>query len=180
MEFIRKIFRDRIISSIILLLLGIILVIFPIESISIASQIIAGIFIIAGLSNIIYFFIDKEYKTRIDTFYFIFSLIIIGLGIYTFINPTWLITTINIFVGVIIILCSINNLRYLFRYTNRNYLWYIFAIISILILILGVIAIINPIEIASIIIRLEGVSLIFDAIMSLLIINKFNKLIKLD
>ena len=51
-------------------------------------------------------------------------------------------------------------------------------IITFLILILGIIAIINPIKVASIITRLEGISLIFDAIMSLLIIKKYTKLLK--
>jgi len=177
MDILKNIYTNSIISSIVLLLLGLVLVMFPIESISIASQIIAGILILAGLSFIIYFFIDTEYKTKLDTIYFILSLIIIGLGIYTFINPTWLITTINIFVGIILIISACNNLRYLFKYTDKNALWWIFTVITIIILILGILAIINPIEVATIITRLEGASLIFDAIMSLLIIRKYMKLL---
>ena len=74
--------------------------IFPIESISIATKIIAGILIAAGLANIIYFFIDKDIKSRMDTMYFLLSLVGIGVGIYTFLNPMWLVTAINVVVGV--------------------------------------------------------------------------------
>ena len=64
MNFIKKIFKDKIIINIALILFGLVLVIFPMESIAIASKIIAGILIVAGMSNIIYFFIDKDIKTR--------------------------------------------------------------------------------------------------------------------
>ena len=172
MEVVKKFFKDKIIINITLILFGLVLLIFPIESISIASKIIAGIFIVAGLSNIIYFFVDSDIKSKMDTIYFVISLIAIGIGIYTFIKPTWLVTTINIIVGIILIISSVNNLRYLFKYKIKNNLWWFFLIINIIILILGIVAIINPIEVASIIVRLEGISLIFDGIMSLFIMRR--------
>ena len=178
MNFIKKIFKDKIIINIALILFGLVLVIFPIESISIATKIIAGILIAAGLANIIYFFIDKDIKSRMDTMYFLLSLVAIGVGIYTFLNPTWLVTAINVVVGVVLIISAINNLRYLFKYTIKNYLWWIFTVISFIILILGIIALVNPIEVASLITRLEGISLIFDAIMSLMIMRRFTLMLK--
>lgn len=178
MNFIKKIFKDKIIINIALILFGLVLVIFPIESISIATKIIAGILIAAGLANIIYFFIDKDIKSRMDTMYFLLSLVGIGVGIYTFLNPTWLVTAINVVVGVVLIISAINNLRYLFKYTIKNYLWWIFTVISFIILILGIIALVNPIEVASLITRLEGISLIFDAIMSLMIMRRFTLMLK--
>ena len=178
MEFLKRIFKDKIIVNIALLLFGIVLLVFPIESISIATMIIAGVFIVAGLANIIYFFIDKDIKERIDTLYFLLSLMAIGIGIFTFINPTWLVTVINIFVGALLILSGISNLKYLSKYTVKNYLWWIFTVTSIIIIILGIIAIINPVTVASIITRLEGISLIFDSIMSLLIVRKYTLALK--
>ncbi len=178
MNIVKRIFKDHLISNIALIIFGLILVIFPIESISVASKIIASILIIIGLANIIYFFIDSGYKNRMDTIYFLLSIIAIVIGIYTFIHPTWLITTINIFVGALLIISAINNLRYLFKYSVRNYLWWVFMVISIIILILGIIAIVNPIEVASTITILEGIFLIFEGIMSLAIMTKFTKLLK--
>ena len=61
----------------------------------------------------------------------------------------------------------------MFKYSIRNYLWWFFTVVSFVILILGIVAIINPIEVASVITRFEGLSLIFDAIMSLFIMKKF-------
>ena len=178
MNFIKKIFKDKIIINIALILFGLVLLIFPIESISIATKIIAGILIAAGLANIIYFFIDKDIKSRMDTMYFLLSLVGIGVGIYTFLNPTWLVTAINVVVGIVLIISAINNLRYLFKYTIKNYLWWIFTVVSFIILILGIIALVNPIEVASLITRLEGISLIFDAIMSLMIMRRFTLMLK--
>ena len=177
MFIIKNILKNEVGSMIIILLIGLILIIFPIESINMASYIISGLFIIGGLSNILYFLIDKNPKMRIDTLYFIISISSIVLGIYTFINPTWLITVLNIIVGIFLIISAVNNLRYLFKYNKRNTLWWVFTIITFIIIILGVIAIIKPIEVASIIIRFEGLSLVFDAIASLLIIRRFTKLI---
>lgn len=178
MEYLKKLYKDKIITNIALLLFGIVLLVFPIESISIASKVIAVIMIVAGLSNIIYFFIDKDIKTKMDTMYFLLSLLAIGVGIYTFIKPTWLVTVINIFVGIILIISAINNLRYLLKYTVKNYLWWIFTSLNVIILVLGIIALVNPLEVASIITRLEGVSLIFDAVMSLLIMKRFTLALK--
>ncbi len=178
MNFIKKFFKDKIIINIALILFGLVLVIFPLESINIASKIIAGILVVAGLSNIIYFFVDKDIKSRIDTIYFLISLIGIGGGIYTFLKPTWLVATINVVVGIVLIISAINNLRYLFKYTTRNNLWWVFTIISFIILALGIIALINPIEVASLITRFEGISLIFDAIMSLMIMKRFTLMLK--
>ncbi len=174
MDLLKKIYKDKIVTNIALLLFGLVLIIFPIESISIATMIIAGIIIIVGLSNIVYFFIDKSAKEKKDTLYFVLSLILIGVGIFTFIKPTWLVATINIFVGALLICSSINNIRYLYSYTVRNTLWWIYFSISAIILILGVVAIFNPISLASIVTRLEGISLIFVAIMSLVIMKKYS------
>ncbi len=178
MEFIKNVFKNQIISYVVILLLGIILLAFPIETISIGTEIIAGIFIVAGLANIIYFFIDNNPKNKMDTIYFVISLAGIILGIYTFMKPLWLITVINIIVGCLLIIGAINNLRYLFKYKVKNYFWWIFTILSFVILILGIVVIINPIEVASIITRLEGASLIFEAIMSLMIMRKFTLMLK--
>ena len=172
MDIVKKIFKDKIILNIALILFGLVLLIFPLESISITSKIIAGIFIVAGLSNIIYFFVDGDVKDKMDTIYFVISLIGIGIGIYTFINPTWLVTTINVIVGIILLISSVNNLRYLFKYKTKNNLWWAFLVINIIILILGIVAIINPLEVASLITRFEGISLIFDGIMSLFIMRR--------
>ena len=108
MDIVKKIFKDKIILNIALILFGLVLLLFPLESISITSKIIAGIFIVAGLSNIIYFFVDGDVKDKMDTIYFVISLIGIGIGIYTFINPTWLVTTINVIVGIILLISSVN------------------------------------------------------------------------
>ena len=177
MEFIKKVYKNKVVSNIILLIFGLLLLIFPVESISIVTKIIASILILIGIINIIYFFVDKDLKTRMDTLYFILSLIGIGVGIYTFIKPLWLVTTLNIIVGLILILTALFNIKYLFKYITKNTLWWVFMVISALILVLGLVAIINPVEVASFITRLEGLSLLFDAIMSLLILKKYNNLL---
>ena len=173
MELIKRIFKDQIISSIIIILMGLILLVFPIESISFASLIIAGILCVGCLANIVYFFIDNNVKVKMDTIYFVLCLLGLALGIYTFINPTWLIATLNVIVGLLLIISAVINIRYLLKYSIKNTLWWIFMGVNAIILILGVIAIINPIEVASTITRLEGISLILDGIMSLLIVKKY-------
>lgn len=173
MENLKKFFRDEMVLALLLMIVGIILVFFPIESLSFTSTAIAILVSIGCLGNLIYFFIDKGPKVKMDTIYFILCLVGLSFGIYTFFKPTWLVTVLNVIVGLVLLVCAGNNLRYLFKYTNKNTLWWVFMGLNILIIILGVISLVNPLQLASTIIRLEGISLILAGIMSLLTTKKY-------
>ena len=174
---LRKILLSNKINNIVLLLLGLFLCMFPAESINITGYVIAGVLCVGGLSNFIYFLLNRDERVRMDYLYLILSLIIFIIGIYTFINPTWIVTVINVFIGALIIVYSVINIINLFKFKVKDIYFWLFLVISVLILVLGIIAIINPLELASLIVRLEGLSLIVDTIITIIIMNRLSKML---
>ena len=133
------------VNGIVFLILGILLLMFPEESLNIGGYLIASILLLAGLSYIIRIIKIKGIETNQYGINLILSIASIALSITIFTDPTWIIRMINIFVGIILIMFSIMNFLILMQYkTNRTTTWYIYTCLVLLILILGIVVIINP------------------------------------
>ena len=166
------------INVFILLLLGLLLLIFPIESLSIGSYLIASILMLAGIGHLIRIYKNKGIETNADIMYILFSVLAIGVSISIFIDPTWIIRTINIVVGIILILSAGMNLSNLLQFKkDRTTSWWIYFSLLMIVLILGIVIIINPLFLAKIITRLEGVILIINAILTLSLSKKTQKVL---
>lgn len=157
------------------LLIGILLLAFPLESLNIAGYIITSIVFLVGLAFVLRLFVNKSYQSKLDIFYFILGLIMMIISISIFLNPTWIITAINIVVGFLLIVNGLSNLINILYLKIKDAVWWTFAGISLLILILGIVVIINPIEVAKFIVSLEGLSLISDTIITFLITRRMKR-----
>ena len=161
------------INAFIFLSLGLLLLIFPIESISIASYLIASILMLSGAGYIIRFVKNKGIQTNGDIIYLILSVLMIGISISIFIDPTWIIRVINIVVGIILIVTASMNVKNLLSFKkDRTTSWWIYLSLIVLIIVLGIVVIINPLWLAKIITRLEGASLILDTLITILLTRK--------
>lgn len=178
MNEVKKVFANKIITNILIFIFGLILIIFPISSISVVSKIISCLLFVICLSYIINFFINKNLKSQTETLYLLLSILGLLLSIYTFIKPLWLVTTINVIVGIILLLLAGYNIRYLLNYTVKSNLWWVLMLISIVVVIIGIVAIVNPLKIASTIIRFEGIALVINAILSFMINDNPYNLLK--
>ena len=166
------------INSFIFLSLGLLLLFFPVESLSIAGYLIASILMLSSIAYFIKIYKNKGIQTNGDIIYLIISIAFVALSISIFIDPTWIIRVINILVGLILIISSITNIIQLLKYKkDRTATWWIYLSLSILILSLGIIVIVNPIILAKFLTRLEGISLIIDTIITLLLTRRINKLL---
>ena len=152
------------------LLIGVLLLAFPEESLNIAGYIITSIVFLVGLFFVLRLFINKSYQSKLDIFYFILGIILIILSISIFLNPTWIITAINVVVGFLLVVNGLSNLI-----KDKDGVWWIFAAISFLILVLGIVVIINPLGLAKLIVSLEGLSLISDTIITFLITRRMKR-----
>ncbi len=110
MESIKNVKWNSGINSIVFILLGLLLLIFPKESLSIGGYLIANILMLAGLGNIIGVIKNKGIETNGEGINLILSIAAITLSITIFTDPTWIIRMINVFVGIILILSSLMNL----------------------------------------------------------------------
>ena len=153
------------INAVVFLLLGLLLLIFPNESLNIGGYLIASILMLAGLSFIIRIIKARGIETNGDGINLMLSIGSIALSITIFTDPTWIIRMINIFAGIILIMSSTMNLIELLQYKqDRTTSWKIYIALVILILIVGIVIIINPLFLAKIIIRIEGIALIINTL----------------
>ena len=160
-------------NTITLLILGLLLLIFPIESLSIGGYVIASVLLLAGLGYIIKIILNKGIDTTGDIINIVISVAFIILSISIFIDPTWIIRMINIIVGLLLMITSLMNLINILKYTkDRTASWWMYFSLILLVFFLGVVVIINPLFLANVIVRLEGISLIVGSIITLLLTKK--------
>ena len=166
------------VNAIICLILGLCLLLFPIESLNIGGYLIASVLMLSGVAFIVRVIKNKGIETNGDIIYLIISIIFIIISISIFVDPTWIIRLINIVVGIILIIGSIMNLLDLTKYKkDRTTSWWIFFVIIILVLLLGILVIINPLFLAKVITRLEGAFLIVNTIVTAFLTRKVKKVL---
>ena len=175
MEFFEEAKWDRSVIAIIYFVLGIVLLLFPTQTLTIATRIIALAIMVLAAIDIIQFMMKKDERFSADYFYLILSIVGIGVAISMLINPTWLIAVINIVVGIVLIVNGIGNLSTTIRIRTSDNIWWAFSIVPIVTFVLGFIIMANPIGMASFMTRIEGISLIADAISTWLIVYRLNK-----
>ena len=166
------------INAFIFLSLGILLLLFPVESLSIAGYLIASILMLSAIFQFIKIYKNKGIQTNGDILYIIISIAFIALSISIFVDPTWIIRMINILVGLLLIISSSINISQLLKYKkDRTTTWWIYFIITLLILVLGIVVIVNPLFLAKILTQLEGISLIIDTLVTLLLTRRIKKVL---
>lgn len=163
------------INVFIFFLLGLLLLIFPIESMSISGYLIASILMLGSLSYIIKIYRNKNNLTNGDIIYLIISLVALSFSISIFIDPTWIIRILNILIGLLLIISAIINFKNILSFNkNRSTSWWIYVVLIILIFVFGITIIINPLFLAKVITRIAGVALIINALTSISLNRKVN------
>lgn len=170
------------VNLIILLVVGLLLLIFPLESLKIASYLIASMLTLGGATYIIRIIKKRAVETNSDLITIVAGIVSIAIGITIFINPTWLVRAINVIIGLFIVINSIINIVSLFKFKkDRTKSWWITLSLIAIILILGIFVIVNPEFLASIIVRLEGATLVIDTLLTMILTYKIDKYInKID
>ena len=155
-------------NLIVFLVIGLLLLIFPKESLNIAGYLIASTLMLAGITYIVRIIKKKGIDTNSDLLSLVLSIIMIGVSITIFVDPTWIIRAINIVIGLLLIINSSMNIASLLKFKkDRTASWWIFLVFIVIIFILGILVIINPEALAKIVVRLEGATLVFNTLVTL-------------
>lgn len=169
------------VNALIFLLLGLLLLIFPIESISIGGYLIASILMLGGIGYLIRIYKERASLTNGDIIYIILSIVAIGVSISIFVNPTWIIRVINILVGLILLISGLINLNNILKFRkNRTTSWWIYISLIGIIVLFGVLIIVNPLWLAKVITRLAGAALIIDTLITMLLTKKVSKYLMIE
>ena len=171
-----KIFKSSFLSSIILVILGILLIFESEATIISISYILGAIIIALGVMEMLKY--NSKNQNILDLAY---GIICVVFGVIVILHPHAIASIIPFIVGIIIILNSATKLQYSMELKkNQNELWKSTMIIAILTTICGIVIIFNPFSGAVLITKIIGIIIviysILDIISSLTIKNTIQKI----
>ena len=173
MEVLKNLRKNELINNIILLVVGIILTIWPDETLDLAVNIVGSVVIIFGAVNLYMFF--KGNNDYLTLFIGILALIA---GICIIVKSATIISIIHILIGVAVLADGITNIKTLLDIKSDSKKWKILFISAIITSLFGILLILKPLFIADMIIRIGGIIIIIAALEGLLITHDIKKLIE--
>lgn len=161
-------FSTIIISSLAYLVLGFIMVIFP-STIGTALCLILGIALtVYGLFNTISFFISRESNLYVEL---IIGVLSTAFGVFTLISPDIIKNIVFSIIGIVIIIDSLMDIKHAFQLKALGMkFWWIYLIISTLVIILGICTIFFQSFFAQMLMILLGLMMIYEGISGFTII----------
>jgi len=164
-ETVNKMFISSILSSAVLLVIGLLLFIRPEGTLSLISYTIGGILVIIGTNSLINYYRGKEYVSKFELVYGVLG--VLG-GFVLILNPKAIVSLIPFIIGVWIVISSLSKLKYSINISSKQTKSGIISlVITILTLILGVVLIFNPFSGAVFITKMIGLFLFMYAILDI-------------
>lgn len=165
--------KNELVSSLGLLIVGIILTIWPDESINIAVNLVGSVVVIFGIANLVIW-----YKNNTNYASLFLGILAIIVGLFIILRSATVISIIHILLGVAILADGITNMKSLLDVKTNTRSWKILFISAIITSILGIVLIFKPIFIADMIIRIGGIVMILCALEGLFITHKANNFLR--
>ncbi|MBR5670458.1 MAG: DUF308 domain-containing protein [Bacteroidales bacterium] len=164
-----------IIRSIIALLLGLAIVIWPDIAVAAAVRAIGAVMILIGGVSLAINFTGKE---RLGSLYAITGVIAVLFGIVLLVFPDFFVKLLSYLFGVMMIFFSIGQIVNLISIGKNVKVKFSFYIIPILIFILGIVLLTNPFEVVKTLFIVFGLALIVYAVFEMVVALKFRKVYK--
>ena len=165
-----------IIRSIIALLLGLAIVIWPDVAVAAAVRAIGAVMILIGGVSLAINFTGKE---RLGSLYAITGVIAILFGIILLVFPDFFVKLLSYLFGIMMIFFSIGQIVNLISISRHVKVKFTFYLIPILIFICGIVLMTNPFEAVKTLFVVFGVALIIYAIFEMVVALKFRKIYKM-
>lgn len=168
-ETFKRIKADIILSALMCVALGVVLLIWPAETIDIFCKILAVGLIILGVVDIVSYFTNRS----IHPFAGILGLIVTLVGVWIFIRPESIVSLVPIVIGVILCVHGIQDLNLAFETKRNGYgKWWSMLIIAAISLGFGVLCIVKAFGMVTLTLQIIGIALIYDGLSDLWIAVK--------
>lgn len=178
MEYLKRFKNQIIILSILYIILGLALLIWPQISLITICKFLGTIVLILGVTRLTTYFTNDGFRDsmRPDLAH---GLLNILLGIFMLISPMTLVTALPIVLGIAIIVDSMLRIQLSIELKLKNYKnWWISLIFALLTAILGALLVFNPFAGGIILARYIGISLAIDGIVNLWVMFFMRKKLK--
>lgn len=174
-DFLKRVKADVILSALLCIALGVVIIVWPAETIKIFCWVIALGLGIMGAIYLISYFTNK----LIHPFSGILGLIVLLVGVWIFLKPESVVSLIPIVIGVILAIHGIQDLKLAIEAKGNQYdKWWTMMIIALLSLVFGALCIVRAFGVVKLATQLIGVALIYDGISDLWIVNRITRAAK--
>ncbi|MBQ2910421.1 MAG: DUF308 domain-containing protein [Bacilli bacterium] len=167
-KLMKKFFRSSLITSLILIALGLLLIFQSDAVIYSISYIIGGSLIAIGVLAVIKFIqsTNNEQKAELDIVYGIVSVI---LGVIVIKNPEAIASIIPAILGIGIVISSATKLQYAFELkANGNHLWKTTMVISLISTLCGIVLLFNPFKALTSFTKVVGIFIVIYAALDMI------------
>lgn len=165
----KKYLKSSIVTSTLLIILGILLIFQSETTIMMISYVIGGVLVAIGALALIRYVKNGEDPVLRNELDIVYGIVTIIFGIIIIKNYQAIASIIPAVIGIAIIINSASKLNYAFQLkTDENNMWKTTMIISIISTIFGVILLFNPFEAALGIMKIIGIFIIAYAILDLI------------
>lgn len=158
LDYAKKCERNMILSSVLVLILGMVLAFEPQNSIKVISAVIAGIFCLIGFVFIIVF-MKQDRIERMQSFSLVLGVILIGIGVFLFINIASLVNFITLLIGIAILIKSLFKVQFAMNLKGLSDKWFYNLIVGMIGCAIGVLLLFNPWDSLEMFLRVIGVIL---------------------
>ena len=156
---------------------GVLLAIFPQESVNIITYGIGTVSIIYGIMKVVSYL-----QNRVISFYYagelVMGIILVGIGIFGFTNPGGIFAILPIILGILVLIEGVSKIQRALMLKNYQYpRWGTAMVLGAAFTGLGLLLVINPFEALVVTVRILGIVLVGDGIAGLwvsLALRKFS------
>lgn len=168
-DLMTRIKASMIFSAILCLLLGLVLLICPKETIDLLCKALAVGVIVMGAVNLVSYFMNRE----VQTFSGVLGLIILLVGVWIFIKPERVEGIIPIVIGAILVVHALQDIKLAIETKRSGYdKWWSMLLIAVISLVFGVICIVNAVGVVTLAMQFIGIALIYDGLSDLWVVSK--------
>lgn len=160
----------KVITSLLFILVGVVLIIWRDPALTVICTIIGALLCAAGVVGIVMYFVTKE-RGIAGTAILVIGVVAAVVGFYLALNPEVLMTIVPAVVGILILISGILNLSETITIKKeKGESALLSLILSLITIALGILIILKPSALNSVILVLMGFSLIYDGVSNLIII----------
>jgi uncharacterized membrane protein HdeD (DUF308 family) len=164
--------------SVVYLILGIIMFIFPDSISDIICYVVGLMFLFLGIAGIV-MYVKTELKTSYTSFTLIMSILFGAFGIFIISNPKIFASFIPLVIGIFLIVDAISKLSSAFDLKSSDYQkWWEILIVAFIVLGCGLFLVFKPFTAVALSIRIIGIILIVDAISNAFTIYSYSQIKK--
>lgn len=168
-KFMKKFLRSSIITSAILIILGLLLIYKSENTIMAISYVIGGVLIAIGALALIRYVKNGESPALRNELDIVYGIVTVIFGIIIIKNYQAIASIIPAVIGIAIIISSAGKLNYAFQLkSDENRLWKTTMVISIISTLCGVVLLFNPFEAALGIMKIIGAFIIIYAVLDII------------